>query len=471
MACEDAIGYEVAFVTAIPVTGAAITGTMCLTDDKWCVTKDTRFNPPPRRRAEVSSMLMDGSRYPAAVYDNRVIELRLTVEATDADDLVFEIQRLLRELEKTKNTLMVKLSTTEEVYFRTFTVSPENIRMITRQQNVALIAVDILAEPFAYGRPVTVEVTVNSDPASGVNGTFFDVENVRGDVPAATIFDDQGAFFNVPGVMAIRRRGDPDNIPYVRQAEDMTQLTDTTVQPHDTEMSGDGPNFSRTDFSTSEFMTSRLRDFVPDFDSVDARGTYRVFLRVRRASGFGQIDVRLVVGFGDGFTGFLPISTVTTENIDQPRYVDLGLMQIPLGADPVQYGPSGRDAPVNTNSVFFEIHAERLSGTDTIDFDVALLVPADDQIGIIDVGNDTTFGIQYDSYADMAYGADTFAVATHGNPPIDSTGNAIVLGSILEVKPGVTNRFYVRAGHLISTVNDYRLTHWPRYLFMRPEAT
>lgn len=623
MACENPLGYVVTFVTSIPVSGAAVTGTFDFTSGKWCLTKETRFDPPPKRRAEVSTMLADGTRYPADVYDNRVIELRAVCVADDTDDLAREIQRLLRELEKPFNTLMVRPSTTEEVYFRTFSVSPDALQVVSRRQNVARVSVDLLAEPYGYGRPESRIFVVSVDPAVGPNPGYFDVTGVRGDVPAATIIDDQFNFFNVKDVtMAIRRRGDPSKMPYLRQCEDMDQNVDTSTRPGGASYSGTGinplanpgfenplnvtkwtsfrgtltrdttqfrsglssarydadpavtgtrfiesdkfsvspsvastgrawvragtnfttaqikiswftsadvlisttvggsvtlsttwqelvasatspataakasiiveytpdpgasggsvynddvsftpgHNYSQTTFTTDATMRIRLTDFIPDpgFETSDARGTYRVLLRYKRSSSSGDINLHAYGVPGNGYVGAAPLTatSVATRKSSSFEIADLGLLQIPWGLDPVYYGPSGQETVVVQNAVALEIRAERLSGSSTIDFDFVLLMPADDQFMMLDVGNEATYAAVFDSYADMGYGYDE---DING---IDSSTDIIPIGAIIEVKPNVTNRIFLRAGDRIEgTPTDIKLTWWPRYLFLRPELT
>lgn len=469
MVCTDPLGFEVQFVTSIPVSGAPITGTLNLVNDGWCTLKDTRFPPPEKRRAEVSNLLWDGARYPADAYDNRVIELRLSCEVDDTDILATEIQKLIKELDKPFNTLLIRPSTTEEIYFRTFGVSPSEIEIITRKKNIARIAVDIPAEPFGFGRPETLNVLVANDPASGApnNPTYVDIAGIRGDVPAATIIYDNGEFFNVPGTIAIRRRGNPSNVLHVIQAEDMIQGTDTTTQPHDSNFSGTGNNYSRCTFGTDATLIRRLGYFLPDSVSTDHRGTYRIFVRCRRTSGIGIINMQAFAVPGNGAVGGGPITVSKVATLSNALFqtVDLGLLQVPYGIDNMYLGPSGSEIPVFTDAVWLQIHVERESGSASLDIDFIRLMPADDQLMMVDVGNETLHGINFDSYADMGYAYDIFDGST------DSTTKVMPIGAIPELKPGVTNRLYFIVGNLIAGTSEFDFTWYPRYLFIRPETT
>lgn len=431
----------------------------------WRLTYEgTSLTPPAMARATTSTMLANGERVAGAKHMNRLLRLRLVVSGATADAVATQVQTLHRELDRPFNTLEWKPSAaTHPVFFRTLRSSPDSVEEWpgstgTRKQ----ITVEILAEPYAFGLPVTATgspFTVNRDPANASNPTYFDVTGVLGDVPAATKIDPGAAFFNVPGTLAIRRRGTPANVPYLHQAEGFTQGTDTTTQANDAAMSGTGNNFSRCSFATATAMTNRLTKFVPTATSVDARGTYRVFVRVRRSNATDVIKVRLRVGPQGSGTLQTTISTVTTVATTSVRYVDMGVIQIPYGIDPIYDGPSGTELAVDSEAVQIGIDAERTSGTGTLDFDLVLLKPADDQMIVVDVGNDSTGGVVFDSYSDTAYAYFTTSV--------DSSADIVPLGPMLELAPGVTNRVYVRVGHLISGSDAIAVTYWPRYLYVR----
>jgi hypothetical protein len=441
-------------------------------DTTWSLRYEgTDFSPPRRRRAEVSSMLAHGARIPAAVYENRMLRLSLDLQTASVDAAATEIQKLARELNRVPatptaaaNFLKWQPGTTNPVFFR---ILPSDLNRITEVPGTGTLRhldVELLAEEFAYGLPETLStVTVNRDPAAGSNPTYFDVSGVKGDVPAATKINVGDAFFNIPGTLAIRRRGTPSNAPYLVQAEAMTMGTDTTVQSNDTAMSGSGSNYTRTTFATAT-MATRISTFVPASASVDARGIYRVFVRYRRSSGIGVINLRLAVGPEGSGSLSTTLSTVGTETTTSIRYADLGLIQIPFGIDAVYDGPSGSELQVSASAVQIAVQAERLVGSSTLDLDLVLLVPADDQLAVIDVGNDSVNSVIFDSYLDMAYADDTTGKA-------DSSADIVVLGPMLELAPGVTNRVYMRVGHLISGSNPVDITYWPRYLYVRPAST
>lgn len=178
MSCDPLFDYEVSFVTSIPVTGASPTGTMSLTADGWCVTNETRLPPPQERRAAASSQLTDGTLYPSMTYENRMLELRLTLETTDADELAAQLQRLHRELDKARNVLMFKPKTTEAVYYKTWRATSDAIRVVRRSQNLAIISADIPADPFGYGSMQHLGIfTVKNDPYNLVTGVSEDFED------------------------------------------------------------------------------------------------------------------------------------------------------------------------------------------------------------------------------------------------------------------------------------------------------
>lgn len=477
VACTP-LTYSVQFVTCIPVTGAPATGTMSLTDTKWCTTNQTRFPPPPVKRAISETLLMHGASYPADAYADRILELRLVVEGTDADDLATEIQRLMRQLAAERNTLEVKMSTTQAVYFRTYKVTPEDISIVLREQRIAAIAVDVLAEPFAYGpEEIVGSRFVSYDPAATGNGTsvgspagmFMDVSGVKGDVEAYTkIISDELSTGRTYG-FSTRRRGNPADAQILLQAEAMTQFIDTTTQPNDATMSGSGNNFSRTTFATFTGLDDRLGTLqfpVSTTGDVDHRGRYRVYSR-HRANGSGTFQFVLRQGGIDESAPSISNKMATKTTVGTETFmVDLGEVQVPLGLDVRYDGPSGCELRAGGHQ--FVLQIGRTSGSTTIDTDYLLFIPADERFASVKLGNDVIpTEMVLDSYAGTAY------PATFGS--VQGQLDYVTLGALPQLLPSpASNRIYVLeiiGTNQVNIVDEFVVSYWPAYLEVRPVST
>lgn len=149
---SDVLPYYVKLVSGVPTTGAAVTTNLDLNDGvTWCLLEGSRFDPPQIDRAVVNTLLTDGDRYPAGIYHNRTLRLKLLLQGTSPDDLASRAQTLYRELNRATNTLLYQPQSSSPVYFRTYRVEPSAIDVIFREQDSAILEIDIPADPFAYG--------------------------------------------------------------------------------------------------------------------------------------------------------------------------------------------------------------------------------------------------------------------------------------------------------------------------------
>ncbi|MFG3702377.1 hypothetical protein ACGF5C_31520 [Micromonospora sp. NPDC047620] len=141
-----------------------------LNDDVvWGLSYDgTDLSPPDLRRAVSQTLLTDGGQVTAAVYDNRVLRLRLELKDISADAMAVRTQELLRELDRPTNLLRWRPGTSEPVFFRTMRSPVNRVTEVPGGGLLKLLDVEVLAEPFAYGLKETLPaVTVYNDPAEG----------------------------------------------------------------------------------------------------------------------------------------------------------------------------------------------------------------------------------------------------------------------------------------------------------------
>lgn len=442
----------------------------------WRLQDGTEFTPPPLRRSVTQTLLTDGGSVRAAAYDNRTVKLVLMLQTASADAAATALQALSRELDRAGNLLKWAPHTTAPVFLRTLRSDFTSMEVIPDDTGGNhQVTVTLLAEPFALGlRETAGTFTVANDPAAATNPARFDITGVKGDVetPLVVTFTGTGTS-GVAGrqtVLAVRRRGDPTALVHLMQAEDMIMGTDTSVTNSASSSGAGGANCAHVTFATTTALTTRVKDTFPvDGTAVaDARGTYRVFARVRKPTSTDTITMRL--GYGDAEATTIYFNdTITVPNQVGPFFVDMGLIPVPTGHDPGQFGYTGTDLKALLGVVLWQVG--RSSGSNGLTLDYLLFVPADDRLCVIDwPAKDTTYCA--DGVHDAAYplntGLDTIRAA--------ETSTSIV-GGLPLISPGVTNRVYmirdVTPGVLDAVTDTTPLTayYWPRYLSVRPAST
>lgn len=447
----------------------------------------TDISPPELRRAEISSMLADGGRVAESSYENRVLTLHLRVQDNASTDAVLsQVQLLARELDRRAvsaggvagpdNILKWQpRGATNPVFFRTFRSPLGKYAdvLVSRKE----VVIDILAEPFAYGLKVTNSaVTVANDPVAVTNPMSWDITGVKGDVetpldlsfPASAVI----AAGRRTSAVAVRRRGTPSSAPFWLQAEAATLGSNVSLPGNDTVMVGSGSNYARCASAglSSPFATKLTSAVFPSSASVDARGTYRRFARVRQNDGADEVRYRLDVGDG---TTWIDGDEVIGPSTTARRYVDLGLAQLPVGYDPVITSAGGTPIAVRGAQWRTRVARTFTNGTGTLDLDGTAFLPADDRLCFIKwpgTSGPTTLVLDSENEAVYALGSSselysTEVVTLTGGPP--------------HVSPGETNRIYfmLDVGSTSSGGDDKTLTtsitasYHPRYLQAAPLST
>ena len=434
------------------------------------------LSPAAVRRSLASSMLTDGDAVTAWSYTNRVLSIPLQLNAAGVDAAALALHTLGVELSRDSNILRVQLGSMP-YFFRTFAAPDYTFTALKMMAEVGKATLKIPAEPFAYGLKETLTTAVvNNDPAAGSNGMFFEVTGIKGDVetplflsiPSAGMLPGGSSTTGRTSCIAVRRRGTPSAAPFVVQAETASPLgTDTTLPGNDAVMSGAGSNYARCSFATVATLLERLSfTAIPVAASVDARGTYRVFIRVRKSVAGDTMAVQLRHD-GNGLT--VLNSLVTLPSTTNLVYIDLGLVTLPLGGGPITDGYSSVPLPVKGLNVY--VRAQRTSGSGNVDFDVLLFVPADDRLALVTWGlNSGPDTFVLDSATPAAYALGGSDV--RNEPPMSIVGDAPM------ISPGVTNRIvFIRNVNTNDTASDDKTgTHsitpyyWPRYLYIRPVA-
>jgi hypothetical protein len=431
----------------------------------WHVDKGRSFPPPPMRRASTSTMLLDGERPSQTSYGNRTLHIPLVLRAPTADAQATAIHNLVTELNRPNNILMwLPDKATSPVFFRTYRHSPDDL--VDQLYNYRQVTLDIPAEPFAYGPRVDLGAfTVNNDPAAA-GGLFFDVSSVKGDVetplivrsPADKVYD---ATLKT-SLFASRRRGTPSSAPFLQQAEGCTLGTNASLPGNDAAMSGASSNYARITPGTT---ANSLRLTLPaPTSNTDLRGVYRLLARYRKSVS------------GDVWTCQAKWAAATISNtaVTLPsgtalRYVDLGMVQFPAGADPIYDGYSNTEIAVSGTTT--EFWAGRTSGSGNLDIDFFLYMPADDTTCYVQWQsvNDSAQEAVLDGARKMVYLFDSSDRVYNLLPsPIPGAGFPMVA-------PGQTNRiFFVRDIGSTATTADtigastaLTVSYYPRYLYAR----
>ena len=430
------------------------------------------FSPAPIRQTTNSTMMSDGDYISATSYGNRTVTLQLQLIAADADEIAEQIQLLAWELNKPTNLLRLQRDgATKPVFFETYRCAPEQI--IEQLKNTRQAILRIPAKPFALGLKETLSTAVvSNDPATGC---YIDIPYPSGDVPADLHLQITASDVIAGGrrqtAFAMRRRGTPGNAPFIIQAEGMTKAANTSNQANDAAMSGAGQNYARATNLTASFVT-RLTSatVIPSSPSVDARGKYRVYARVRKTSGTGEVRLRLAIS-PDGTTEIIPDTVgVVLPTGTVIRWADLGVVQIPIGHDPVVAGPS--NVPLAARGIEFRLQIALTANSSNLDVDCLALMPADDRFGRVlwpGVTGPTSM-ILDSSNRPRVYGlgssGETYSTeipAMDGGMPMVSPNSYNRLWMLLDT--GTTST----AGDDVTETTTVVPYYYPRYIYIRPE--
>jgi hypothetical protein len=447
------------------------------------VTDQPELSPPELRRVVSSSMLVDGEKIPAAAFANRVLKIPLYLRQTTTDLQATLLQSLARELARQPGNILRVTIATNPMFFRTFPAPDAAYQVLLHQPAEGRVTLEIPCEPFGYGlEEVLSPVVVNNNPAAGSNGLFLDITSPKGDVETPLFLTVSNGVVGTGrrrSALAVRRRGTVSAYPLFLQAEAMTMGTNTVTVANSALMSGAGNNYTKTTPGTTT-MTSRLTTTTrfPTSASVDARGTYRVFARVRQNTGADQWDMRLKWG------GLDVQQTNDTVHLPQDvgpsaptiKMIDLGIIQIPVGFDPMERALSGVE--VATEGVFLDVQAGRTSGSGTLDIDYLMFLPADDKQELIMWPEAATVTDFY-----VSGGQSPSVYARNASAQIVSTQSVEIAGTGMMITPNRTNRVFFHrdigtgtaitgAGDSVTATTTLTPSYFPRYLFpLKPVST
>lgn len=411
-----------------------------------------KLDPPKFEKGRFGGSLRHGQGISRSVAQNRILHIPLQIVSSATTQAVNQAIEDLGSVLSQPGILKFQLQgTTNPIFFRTF-ADPDYATEIRGKLACAaqyqVIELDIEAEPFGYGPRTAVSgspFTVSNDPAAGGNPLNFDVAGVLGDMPTPLVI--QATSTAVTGTpsgfaskwthIATRSRGTPSSLVNVVQAEAMVQGTNATVTA-DGAMSGGSK--SRISFGTITEVL-RLSDTFPPNGTpqAEARGEYRVYARVAKTVAIDPVVIQFAYGAAAATAVFNTEKSL--ENTTNPHYLDLGLMPVPMGSDPVKLGyANGADTAVLMP--FIGLYARRDGGTANLDVDFLYFVPADESTIITKWPSDL---VPYVVDGTTEDGGSCYSM----NTALDTINTTASLPQMVgglgfpEVKPDQTNRIYL----------------------------
>lgn len=441
----------------------------------WSTHRTTEFGMPPMKRSVTGTMLRDGEYVGATAYGNRELRLVLDLRATSQDTIALEFQRLARELDRPSNLLKYQpTAATHPVFFRTFRTSIDSHEWNPDRRR---LTVTLLAEPAALGlREDIGPITVNNDPAHVTNPMRFDLTGVKGDLETPLVVRYVTSGFNAtlpPLALGVF----PGSAPYpvvLRQAESLTLGTDTTSVA----VAGNsGGNVARVSFATNANMVTRLSTST-DFPLAgplggEYNGSYRVFVALKKtaAAAGDAFALRMAQTVGGPYQ---PAVTVPLHGSFADRVmVEVGVYNINNGI-PKGIGYDAAAIGTAASTAQFELQAQRVSGTNTLDIDYVLLVPTSYRYGVVSGWINASAGEMVLDGVNESVGP--IVSPFTATPKRDVLPFMSLIGGFPVAPPG-DSRFYLLApetGGFIDSLTatiTVRVSYWPRYLHVRPATT
>jgi hypothetical protein len=206
---------------------------------------------PPRLRRTVTQGLDDGAVETGSAYEERIIRLELGVELVEAETQSDAIQTLARILDRREGAWLKWQSEgmTEPMFYRTRRASPEVIDDILDARPDRRLMIELAADPFGYGLPVSGSFTIDNDPTTGTNKMMASVPAIQGDVltPLHLTFDTPDAAHRIQIASQSAFDGTTLTAPYYKSLSAATIAT-TAASYYDT--------FTRADSAVSMGVAS-----------------------------------------------------------------------------------------------------------------------------------------------------------------------------------------------------------------------
>lgn len=426
----------------------------------------TNLSPPAYRRSKTGTMLSEGDEVGALTPANRNMTVRLLVSAASRDLLSTALATLHTELSRWRNILELRLGSTSR-FLRTY-ASPD-YEAVNDEGALNRVTIDLHleCEPYCYGLKVTqAGLAVANDPAAGTRPQFLDVNGVTGELPTPAVVTIT-AVSDTSFAIGSRRHGTPSAaMPWVIQAETFTAIDLSATGGPDAAMSGGTPDYMRTTLATSPLAMHLVTGKNITGLTVDHRGLYRCFVRYRRSSAVPKLQVQLQYAGVNTDPQIYKNPAITTAYDTQTQMIDVGLLQIPVANDP-QYDAIGTELGVGDFWVGLAIsRGTDAAGTMTFDWDYLVLVPADEELTLVNAPSTLT-------------GADIILDAVTGQPYYLASGKVAsrqlieVIGAVAPMLQPGSNRWTIvrdirgtsTQANLITDSTTVAVDYLPRYVY------
>ena len=440
------------------------------------VAEGTKTSPPSRRVSSFGSSAQNGDVIAQEAYNDRVLSIRLRFEPGKTPEQHADgIQKLARLLDGPQWLKWQSDGKVEPVFYRTkYGEIDIDDDMLTTTKVRRDLSVNITAEPFGYGLPVTGTATIANDPTTGTNKMSYVMPTVQGDVAAPLWFEwkaTTGTSNHHTRAVIAASAGDitPSTLTYLifnttsgaaasgwshADAADATMLNGTRRRL--TKSSGT---------ALTTVASAATVSFVP--------GDYRVLVRCLAPAG-----ATLQLG-NSGGTAILSY-TVPATSPGELAWYDMGVARMPIG-QPLTDSSLGL---VPTLASQFSFQAGLSTGTGVIDADAVLFIPAGLDKGVAAslvkaAPPYALSGVDYyctlDSINGLAYSRADFGTG------YQNTGAISLAGGFPTVTPGVKNVIhlvpYLFGGALDAEPDSKSKTaaiswkYYPQYLYDRPAAS
>jgi len=480
------MGDVIRFVDSVQVSPGVL---FDFNDESPCGVTGFSAAPPALVRANVQTMLQDGSTEAGSVFGDRVIEIDIDLFASSQDASATVLQNLGRLLSDPRGQWLMYQPTgaSAPVFFRTRRADIRSIEDVQSSNALRQLELSIPAEPFAYGLPLTGTVVIANNPAASTNPMSTYLPEIQGDVAAPLVC--------MIGITDLRRR----SFAISTQAADSAgtgapPFFTQTFTPKGGSVINAGSDAEFVDGTKHTVLTysgGALPHTTLMAEVTVPFGDYRVFARVRFSDTTTpwQLAARSGVDLeGGGASGPIvtPISPVGGPSRQAgPMLVDLGVLRFPF-AGPRQDRALG-DPPNGASFVGLDT-LNPGSSMLSFDLDYILLVPAGVDRAVSatflkgqNAREDTagTFSVLVDSESDQMYQIYNGSGAFDAGSPYEWTAVATP-----KVVPGQINVL-----HLMRTIGSYDpgpapatsdlitaqtvlvWTYNPRYLHVRPAAS
>ncbi len=470
------------FARFVPHVGADEADTrLDLTAAPWSVLfEGTSWEPAEMNTQRSSSMLVDGETVTGMAARNRILRVRLMLNASTDDDAAVALGALDRELDRDENVLWWQpTDQLPRMWLHTYR-SPRYTPRLDLGIGLHTIDLEIESAPYFLGDPDSFPITISRDPSVSGNPCYVDLPAIKGDAATELYLTTTSTGLSQRRVaFAVRSRGTPANVPWYRQAEVLTPGTDAATGAGGTQASGPGQNIIVVDFgSGNNFDAQRLTGAFPGSGtpSRDWYGTYRMFVRARVSDSSTTVRLR----GGNGMSLNRPASIPVGLPGPVWRWMDLDLVSFPAG-NPGRNAGYGQAHAVAGS--FLWVNAERIDGAGDLHLDGVMLLPADERYALVTFS--TVSGGSY--FVVDAPSGEVYPLNSAGGLSLPTGVVPGYDGDLPSVVPGAANRLFILAGvdttyqmgtgaevgtaMAIAGSDSFNVTVWPKYKTLRGDSS